>query len=132
MPSCDAQQKVRLDKWLWAARFFKTRSLAARAVSGGQVHVNGQRTKPARLVVGGETLRIRRGSVEFTVVVKAVTDRRGPAREAQALYEETEESIRRREEARQQWRFEASPAPAVRPDKRDRRRLRRLKGLMES
>ncbi len=117
-----------MDKWLWAARFFRTRSLAARAVSGGQVHVDGQRVKPARLLAGGEMLRIRRGPVEFVVEVKAVSGRRGPAREAQRLYEETEESIRRRQEARERHRFEGDAGPRARPDKRDRRRLRRLKG----
>ena len=118
-----------MDKWLWAARFFKTRSSAARAVSGGQVHVDGQRVKPARLVAGGETLRIRRGPVEFVVVVKAVSERRGPAREAQLLYEETEDSLRRRQETRERRRFEGDAGPRAKPDKRDRRRLRRLKGI---
>ena len=129
MPAGEAQQKVRVDKWLWAARFFKTRSSAARAVSGGQVHVDGQRVKPARLVAGGETLRIRRGPVEFVVVVKAVSERRGPAREAQLLYEETEDSLRRRQEMRERRRFEGDAGPRAKPDKRDRRRLRRLKGI---
>ena len=89
------EEKVRIDKWLWAARFFKTRSMAAQAVSGGKVHLNGARIKPARIVQKGDELRIRRGEVEFVVIVQDIADRRGPAREAQLLYEETEASIRR-------------------------------------
>lgn len=121
------EEKVRIDKWLWAARFFKTRSMAAQAVSGGKVHVNGARVKPARAVVSGEELRIRRGEVEFTVIVQGVSGKRRPAREAQLLYEETEASILQREEMRQKKRLEAAGrmfGPMKRPDKRSRRQIR--------
>ncbi len=118
---------MRIDKWLWAARFFKTRSMAAQAVSGGKVHVSGARVKPARAVVSGEELRIRRGEVEFTVIVQGVSGKRRPAREAQLLYEETEASILQREEMRQKKRLEAAGrmfGPMKRPDKRSRRQIR--------
>ena len=121
------EEKVRIDKWLWAARFFKTRSMAAQAVSGGKVHLNGARIKPARIVQKGDELRIRRGEVEFVVIVQDIADRRGPAREAQLLYEETEASIRLREETREQKRLEAAGrmyGPVRRPDKRARRQIR--------
>jgi len=121
------EEKVRIDKWLWAARFFKTRSMAAQAVSGGKVHLNGARIKPARIVQIGDELRVRRGEVEFVVIVQDIADRRGPAREAQRLYEETEESIRLREEMREQKRLEAAGrmyGPVKRPDKRARRQIR--------
>ena len=121
------EEKVRIDKWLWAARFFKTRSMAAQAVSGGKVHLNGTRIKPARIVQKGDELRIRRGEVEFVVIVQDIADRRGPAREAQLLYEETEASIRLREETREQKRLEAAGrmyGPVKRPDKRARRQIR--------
>lgn len=118
--------RIRLDKWLWAARFFKTRSAAAKAVSGGQVHVNGTRVKPSRTVNLGETLRIRRGLLEFTVNVLALSDRRKGAPEARTLYEETAESIARREQQRDERRLLApeGPAPQGRPNKRDRRLIR--------
>ena len=121
------EEKVRIDKWLWAARFFKTRSMASQAVSGGKVHVKGARVKPARIVVPGEELRIRRGEVEFVVIVQGVSGKRRPAKEAQLLYEETEVSIQQREEMRQKKRFEASGkmyGPMKRPDKRARRKIR--------
>jgi len=121
------EEKIRIDKWLWAARFFKTRSMAAQAVSGGKVHLNNARVKPARIIQVGDELRIRRGEVEFVVLVRGVTDRRGPAREAQLLYEETEESLRQREEMREQKRLEAAGrmyGPVKRPDKRARRQIR--------
>jgi len=123
------EDRVRIDKWLWAARFFKTRSMAAKSVSGGKVHVNGARIKPARLIQSGDELRIRRGELEFTVVVQAISDKRGPAKEAQLLYEETEASIRQRENIREQKRLEAADrmhGPMKRPDKRDRRKIRKF------
>jgi len=122
------EEKVRIDKWLWAARFFKTRSLAARAVSGGHVHLNGNRVKPARPVQIGDELVIRRGEVEFTVQILALSDRRGPARIARTLYAESEESIAAREAAREERRLirAAAPRPQGRPDKRDRRRIRKF------
>jgi ribosome-associated heat shock protein Hsp15 len=122
-----AEDKVRIDKWLWAARFFKTRSMAAQAVTGGKVHINGTRTKPARLVQTGDELHIRRGEFEFVVIVRGIAARRRPAKEAQQLYEETEASIRQREEIRERKRLEAAGrmfGPMKRPDKRARRQIR--------
>jgi ribosome-associated heat shock protein Hsp15 len=122
-----AEDKVRIDKWLWAARFFKTRSMAARAVTGGKVHINGARIKPARIVQTGDELRIRRGEVEFVVIVQGISGKRRPAREAQLLYEETEASIKLREETSEQKRLEAADrmyGPIKRPDKRARRKIR--------
>jgi len=118
--------KVRVDKWLWAARFFKTRSLAARAVSGGHVHVNGGRVKPARTVQAGDRIRITRGEETFVVTVLALAERRGPAKVARTLYEESEESRLAREEARRERRLIRAPAvrPRGRPDKRERRKIR--------
>ena len=123
-------EKIRLDKWLWAARFFKTRSLAIEAVSGGKVHLNGARTKPAREINIGEQLTIRRGPYEWTVVVRALSAKRGLARVAMLLYEETEESKLHRQEAAsemraQEWR---SPHTKGRPSKKDRWDLTRFRG----
>lgn len=121
----DHTATVRIDKWLWAARFYKTRALASEAVGGGKVHVNGQRAKPSRALRAGDTLHITRNEVEFTVTVLGLTDRRGPAPEAQRLYQETDESIARRALAASQRRLTAggAPAPQRRPNKRDRRLL---------
>ncbi|MFW8600236.1 RNA-binding S4 domain-containing protein [Desulfobacterota bacterium M19] len=121
--------KVRIDKWLWAARFFKTRSLAMAAVSGGKVHVNAQRVKPARIVCIGDELRIQKGGFEFVVVVNALNDKRRPAREACLLYEEKAESAAARQELREQRRLlrAAVPAPPPkRPGKRDRRLIKKF------
>ena len=129
MKNKDIQETaVRLDKWLWAARFFKTRSLASKAVSGGHVHLNGRRVKPSRMIQGGEQLLIKRGSEVYTVNVLALSSRRGPAKVAQTLYEETEESRVRREQAREERRLIKAPAsrPEGRPDKRDRRKIRKF------
>ena len=119
-------EKVRIDRWLWAARFFKTRSLAARAVAGGHVHVNGGRVKPARAVRPGDILEITRGPEQFTVTILELAERRGPARVARTLYEESEQSILARMAAREERRLIRTPAirPEGRPDKRDRRRIR--------
>ncbi len=117
---------VRVDKWLWAARFFAARNLARQAVESGRVVVGGERVKPARTIRVGDELRVRIGEVERIVRVLAISDRRGPAAVAQALYEETAESIERRERLRERRRFQAEPADAIeggRPTKRDRRRL---------
>lgn len=119
---------IRIDKWLWAARFFKTRSLASKAVSGGHVHVNGQRIKPSRSVQVGDKLQIKRGLTEFTVIVRDLSERRGPATVARELYQETEESSSRREATAEQRRLErmTSIAPSRKPDKRDRRKIRKF------
>ena len=119
-------KKIRIDKWLWAARFFKTRSQAAHAILGGRVHVNGVRIKPARIVNIGDELCIHRGEYEFVVIVQELSAKRGPAVQAGTLYKETEESIVARESKRQQQRMSASEqfGPAKRPGKRDRRLIR--------
>jgi len=120
---------IRLDKWLWAARFFKTRGLATEAISGGHVHLNGSRVKPSRAVKPGDTLTIRRGTEEFTVVVQGLSSRRGPAREAQLLYEESAASREQRERRAEEHRLRAAdaPHPERRPDKRARRRIIRFR-----
>jgi ribosome-associated heat shock protein Hsp15 len=122
-------ERVRIDKWLWAARFFKTRGAATEAVNGGHVHVDGERVKPARDVKEGDRLEIRRGQQRFTVVVTGLAERRGPASAAAGLYEETPESIAVREKRREERRL-AKPLGAElseRPTKRDRRRLDALR-----
>ncbi|MFN2565232.1 MAG: RNA-binding S4 domain-containing protein [Gemmatimonadaceae bacterium] len=118
--------RVRIDKWLWAARFFKTRSQATEAVDGGKVEVNGARAKPAKDVRAGDELRIRLGPYEYRLVVRALAERRGSASVAQSLYEETPESIAAREKLRESHRL--APAMFVyeekgRPTKKDRRAL---------
>jgi ribosome-associated heat shock protein Hsp15 len=123
----ESDKQVRLDKWLWAARFFKTRALAAQAVSGGKVQVNSSRVKPSRLIQRGETLRIRRGEDEFTITVLGLSLCRRPAVEARLLYEESEESIGLRQEAAKMRSLLAASGmagPAKRPDKRERRKIR--------
>jgi ribosome-associated heat shock protein Hsp15 len=129
MQSRDETQKVRIDKWLWAARFFKTRSLAAQAVTSGKVELNGERAKPAKPIQIGDTLRVRNGPYEHVVVVRGLSEQRGPASVAQTLYEETAESRAEREKLSQQLRM--APARFVyeeggRPTKKDRRELSRF------
>lgn len=117
---------MRLDKWLWAARLFKTRALAAVAVTHGRVEVNGQPCKPARELKPGDRLRLRQGNEERLLDVLALSAVRGPAAAAQALYAETAESIAARERAAAARRLAAEPAASIeqgRPTKRDRRRL---------
>jgi len=119
---------LRIDKWLWCARFFKTRSLAGDAVGGGKVHVNGIRVKPARAVRPGDLLEVTLGSETVTVKVLAIPSRRGPAAEARLAYEETPESVARRERSREQRRAARLTAPPTpgRPDKHTRRQLLEL------
>lgn len=122
-------QAVRLDKWLWAARFFKTRSLAKTAIEHGKVWVDGARAKPSRTISSGVLLRMQLGLDEKTITVLALSEQRGPAVVAQALYAETEESqIKRENQAvlRQQSRL-AHVAPDHRPSKKERRDLQRLR-----
>lgn len=122
----DDRGRMRLDKWLWAARFYKTRGLAAEEVGKGRVSVNGQSAKASRELKPGDLLELRQGEVLRTVEVKALSHLRGPAPVAQALYAETQESIARREKAAEQRRVAAEPAQAIeqgRPTKRDRRKL---------
>ncbi|MBO0708230.1 MAG: RNA-binding protein [Candidatus Dormibacteraeota bacterium] len=123
MPSDSA--RVRIDKWLWAARFFKTRALASEAVDGGKVHLNGDRVKAAHAIKPGDRLEIRRGQEEFEVVVRALSEQRGPAPVAQELYQETEASAAKRQVLADQHRALAAAMPRFegRPDKRSRRAL---------
>jgi len=123
-----SMDEVRLDKWLWAARFYKTRSLATAAISGGHVHLNTERIKPAKAVKLGDTVRIRKGSMEMTVSVDAISSKRGSATIAQALYTESAESIALREQSRA--RIRAENAGAVmdhKPNKQERRELMKVK-----
>ena len=126
----EGPEKVRLDKWLWAARFFKTRALAAEAVAGGKVEVNGDRPKRARPLQVGDELRIRLGTYEHIVTVRALSDRRGPATQAAGLYQETEASRSAREaRALQLKSLHSLFGPEKgRPTKKDRREIERLKG----
>jgi ribosome-associated heat shock protein Hsp15 len=119
---------VRLDKWLWAARFFKTRALATAAVKGGKVHLSGQRARPSRLVGIGDRYEIRRAFERYEIVVTGLADRRGPAAEAALLYEETESSIARRTEEAEKRRLARlqRPRPDSKPDKKQRRQIRRF------
>ena len=116
---------IRIDKWLWAARFFKTRSLATDAVDGGKIRINGERIKPARGVKIGDRLDIDNGATEWEVEVRALADKRGSASVAQTLYAETEKSIGERQKKAEQRKFFREPGEAIkgRPTKRDRRQL---------
>jgi len=121
--------RVRVDKWLWAARFYKTRSLATEAVTGGKVEVNGERAKPAKTVKVGDEIKVRLAPYEHILIVRDLAERRGPASVAQALYEETEAS----RAARQRLAAQLASAPAMfvyeekgRPTKKDRRDLSRF------
>jgi ribosome-associated heat shock protein Hsp15 len=130
-PQVPASSRVRLDKWLWAARFYKTRSLAKTAIDGGKVHLNGTRAKAAKEVAVGDTLVITRGDATQTVAVTALAERRGSAAIAATLYAETEDSVNAREAVRAQRRMERAglTVPARRPSKQDRRRLREMKTI---
>jgi ribosome-associated heat shock protein Hsp15 len=129
--SRNIEEKVRIDKWLWAARFFKTRSLAKEAVDGGKVQYNQQRCKPGKAVEVGAELSIRQGWVDKIVMVKAICGRRKNATLAQALYEETEDSIVKREKAllERKQNMADHPDSFKRPNKRDRRRIHRFKSI---
>ncbi|WP_086981715.1 ribosome-associated heat shock protein Hsp15 [Vibrio aphrogenes] len=120
---------VRLDKWLWAARFYKTRSIARSMVDGGKVHYNDQRTKPSKIVELGAEIRLRQGNEEKTIVIEKISDQRRGAPEAQTLYRETEASVKKREENAQKHKLNAlySPSPERRPDKKQRRNLIKFK-----
>jgi len=127
-PAVEDAFRLRIDKWLWAARFFKTRSLAAQAVEGGRVQLNGARVKPAKELRPGDELRIAAGNQEWVVTAKKLSDRRGSAQVARELYAETEESRARREAAIAARRDHVEPASEIRgrPTKREGRRLRRF------
>lgn len=122
--------KVRLDKWLWAARFFKTRSLAGEAVKGGKVAVNGQRAKPSREVTVGDSLSVRQGFDKKAIVVQALANKRGSASVAQQLYSETPDSIQKREKEKELRQLAATQRPhgEGRPSKRQRRQIHRFTG----
>jgi len=119
---------MRLDKWLWAARFFKTRALATEAVNGGKVHRAGQRVKPSQAIQVGDTLEITRGQYSYSIHVDGLHKQRGPASIAATLYTESEDSISKREALAEQFRIHAAqtPSPQHRPDKRSRRRIIRF------
>lgn len=122
-------EKFRLDKWLWAARFFKTRALAQEAVTGGKVHLNGERAKPSRSVAVGDRLEITKGEQRFEIIVEGLSDKRGAAKVAETLYVETETSRAQREErsAMQKMLRMSEPRPDKKPDKKQRRHIMRFK-----
>ncbi len=124
------EEPLRVDKWLWAARFFKTRGLAAKAVDGGRVRVNGEGAKPSRILKTGDELVVRVGELEWVVEVKALSRQRGPAAQAALLYAEREDSRARREAAIEQRKVAPHPAAGVkgRPTKKDRRLIHRFTG----
>jgi len=121
--------KVRLDKWLWAARFFKTRAMATEAIKGGKIHVNDARIKPSHWVKPGQKVRIRKDQQEQTVQVEALSDKRGSAPIAQTLYKETEESIKNRElqSSKRREFYLMNPTPEKRPNKKQRRNIIKFK-----
>ncbi len=125
LQSCD---KVRLDKWLWAARFFKTRAMATEAINGGHVHLNGSRPKPSRTLSIGDELTIQKGQDSFEITVLQLSDKRGPASIARELYEENEQGRLKREQLAEQRRLEAAAQPRQqrRPDKKGRRQIIRF------
>lgn len=124
----DDSDAVRIDRWLWAARFYKTRTLASSEVAGGKVRINDQRPKPASPVRIGDVVRVRKPPYEFVVEVKGLAERRGPAKEARELYEESEASLEKRRRRRIQMR--EVPVPTYegkgRPTKKERREIERL------
>jgi len=124
---------IRLDKWLWAARFFKTRSIAREAVSGGKVHLNGNRAKPGRTLNIGDELRIQRGTEEFTITVVELTGARGPAASARTLYAESEDNRLKREKLAEEHKLarEQDASRERRPDKRQRRDLVRFRNRFD-
>lgn len=123
--------KLRIDKWLWAARFYKTRSLACEEIDKGRVQVNGAVVKPARELKAGDSVQLRSGPVTRTVTVLLISDKRGPAPVAATLYQETEDSVKQRLQAAEQRRLAPEPALTLqqgRPTKRDRRDTEKLRG----
>ena len=125
----EEKEAVRLDKWLWAARFYKTRTLAKEMIDGGKVHYNGQRSKPNKIVEVGATLKVRQGSDEKEIVVLALSAQRRGTPEAQQLYRETEQSLANREKLAMARKMNAlsMPHPDRRPDKKERRDLLKFK-----
>ena len=131
MPATDKKidsDKLRIDKWLWAARFFKTRSLASAAIESGKVEVNETRVKPAKMIDAGDMVAIRLGPYQFVVEVLAISDKRGPAPQAQKLYKETTASANRREELAFQRKAQAQHETREgRPTKKERRDIEKIK-----
>ncbi|MBS0347644.1 MAG: RNA-binding S4 domain-containing protein [Proteobacteria bacterium] len=129
-PSDNPDDRVRLDKWLWAARFYKHRTLATEAVDGGKIQLNGIRVKPAKEVKIGDTVDIQLAETHFKVIVKGIADKRGSAPVAQGLYEETADSVTARENQKEQRQLAATPGADLhgRPTKRDRRQMGRFTG----
>lgn len=134
MGTAERSESLRLDKWLWAARFFKTRQLAVEAINGGKVHMNGQRTKPGKEVREGSRLRIHKGSLEWDILVTHIPKQRRPAAEAVLFYQETERSIEQRKvlvEERRRMARSDDRMHRGRPSKRDRRMIHRFTGREE-
>lgn len=131
-PGEDSRERLRLDKWLWAARFFKTRTLASDAIDAGRIQLNEARAKPSREVRLGDRLDIQTGDVRHTVIVQALSGKRGPAEVARTLYEETAGSITARETAREQRRLQPEPSLGLhgRPTKTQRREIDRLRAKL--
>lgn len=121
--------EMRLDKWLWTSRFFKTRAIAVEAINGGRVHLHSARVKPARMIRCDDELKITRGTERYHVSVRGLNDKRRPAKEAVLMYEETEESIQQREDAKELNRLQSAniKQPTQKPNKRDRRVMDKFK-----
>lgn len=118
--------KVRIDKWLWAARFFKTRALSKAAIENGKIYLGGQKSKPSRMIEVGEIVRVRQGDDEKTILVLEVSEHRRGATEAQTLYEETLDSIEREKKSAERKAFHGSMPASVRPNKKQRRQIHRF------
>ena len=127
MQNESASERVRIDKWLWAARFFKTRNLAKQAIEGGHVHCNGCRTKPSKEVAVGNELRIQQGWDSKIITITGLSSQRGPASAAQQLYRESQESIEARQLAAERRRMAGGQPSSKRPDKKQRRQIHRFK-----
>ena len=127
--TAETASSVRADKWLWAARFFKTRSLAMQAINGGKVHVNGERIKPARRLVAGDRLAVQKGPYRFVITVERLSLQRGPTEQARELYSESEQSRQERQKLSTERRLQGHVPGRHerRPDKHARRQLRELK-----
>ncbi|SES72869.1 ribosome-associated heat shock protein Hsp15 [Thorsellia anophelis] len=123
---------VRLDKWLWAARFYKTRAIAREMIEGGKVHYNGYRAKPSRLVELDANIKLRQGLDEKEIIVKLISENRGPAAVAITFYEETEQSILRRQKMSEQRKLNPPIHSHEKPTKKDRRAIVRFKNINES
>ena len=121
--------QVRIDKWLWAARFYKMRSLATEAAKGGHILINGVRCKPSKYINIGDEVQIQKEDEQFSIMVRALASKRGSATMAQSLYKETEESVQRRNKEAEQRKFKTyyAPSPDKRPDKRARRQITKFK-----